>query len=237
MEVKQTAIPQAKPMRYISPFIDEALCKSIAKETILIKNNDLKKPLVEVLEPISNKVTSENVVITRKFKTYFLPFLILGFIVFAIAIYFFSQPNRIILSEAAEVKDSVIERPKDSISTVKIKTKRAEPIITPKIMGKEIIGKKILVPVKQNQLADASPSVTGTVKIATNMDAKIYIDGEPKGDIRANDYGTFRLSASEGDKSYRVYIVKLISSGEIIEKPITVYSGQTTSRRFDFDLE
>lgn len=206
------------------------------EETVLIKKNDLQELLIDTSESIPDKKTSEKVVVPLKFNTYFLPFLILGLSAFAIITYFYLQPNKPKTVEYESVIDSiVVETPKETVPIVKKDTNPIEPIIPPKIVEKTIKPKEIIKPLPKKIFTDTPVLANGTLKIFTNMDAKIYIDGVPNGEIRANDFGTFRLTATEGDKSYRVYIIKLISSSEIIEKPITVYSGQTISKRFDFD--
>ena len=210
-----------------------------SEETILIKNKGQQEPVMDDFSKtmIMEKETPKNAIPTRKFNNYFVPFLMLGLVVFATIIYFYLKPNKSESLNLGVVQDTIVALPKDSISTVKIDNKPIkEPITPPKVVEKEVVSKKLVVPVQKKILPDIPVLATGTVKIATNMDAKIYIDGEPKGEIGANEYGTYKLTAIEGDKSYRVYIVKLISSGEIIEKPITVYSGKTVSKRFDFDL-
>ena len=158
-------------------------------------------------------------------------------IAFGLLVYYFMTKSSDEPVEYKSVIDPiVIKTPIEIVPIVKKGMNPIEPIAPPKIVEKIVKPKEIAKPSPKKIFTNTPILANGTVKILTNMDAKIYIDGVPNGEIRANDYGTFRLSATEGDKQFRVYIIKLVSSGEIIEKPITVYSGQTISKRFDFDL-
>lgn len=210
------------------------------EETILIKKKEPENPPIHKSKPIiddDNKISSEIESVVSKSKSFLSPLRIALVIVFGLLAYYFKTKSSAEPVKYESVIDSVvIESSKEIVPIVKKGMNPIEPIAPPKIVEKIVKPKEIAKPSPKKIFTNTPILANGTVKILTNMDAKIYIDGVPNGEIRANDYGTFRLSATEGDKQFRVYIIKLVSSGEIIEKPITVYSGQTISKRFDFDL-
>lgn len=242
----------------------EAENRPSADELFLIANNFLKTskwltlnkkntPKEIIIQDVSSKKTIINT------KNLIITFIFIVFI--SILAYFFllksNKPETTTKEETLiNVSQNVDANYIDS--SLIIKNEKAtveEPLPTPKkpvdIKPAQIEKIKIDNKIKKSQIQEtpkienklkAPPTIEqtnsknkGVLQITSNKEAKLYIDEQFYCNLSASTPKSLTLHAQEGDKCYKVYIIKLKTNDEEINTSVTINCNKTSHKNFSFD--